>query len=304
MAESVSFRRRNELPGVEVCTLRDAGASWVRYSSDYEFFVPVTWQGRVWHRRREGASTPGQLVCARPGEVLAARQAVAGGVARTLTIDERVRQRYRSPRDGSLANLRLRSVIRRSFELRTRVHAVFAALCANGSLAALEELLEAFLESLLSELADGSEPLLRNPFETSVAEQIRNHLLEDPSETVDLDTLARLSGLSRFQVVRVFKRRYGLPPHCYQLQRRLGFARKRLREGLRPAQVAIEYGFVDQSHLTRHFKRLFGVTPAQYARAAREPVAEVLPFAEPPAPHQDRRELMRSVANGSPSSSL
>jgi AraC-like DNA-binding protein len=44
------------------------------------------------------------------------------------------------------------------------------------------------------------------------------------------------------------------------------FAQKSLREGLQPAHVAAEYGFVDQSHLTRHFKRLVGVTPAQYAR--------------------------------------
>jgi len=34
-----------------------------------------------------------------------------------------------------------------------------------------------------------------------------------------------------------------------------------------PAQVAADCGFADQSHFTRHFKRLTGVTPAQYARA-------------------------------------
>ena len=121
---------------------------------------------------------------------------------------------------------------------------------------------------------------------------------EDPNVTVDLDTLARASGLSRFQVVRVFKRRYGLPPHCYQLQRRLGLAKKRLRDGVRPAQVAMELGFVDQSHLTRQFKRLFGVTPAHYARAPYSSVADVLPFSAGGAQMTERRELTPSAKVG------
>jgi len=73
-------------------------------------------------------------------------------------------------------------------------------------------------------------------------------------------------GLSRFQALRAFKRHYGMPPHAYQLRVRVGLAQRSLRAGGQPAQVAAEYGFVDQSHLTRHFKRLVGVTPAQYQR--------------------------------------
>ena len=71
---------------------------------------------------------------------------------------------------------------------------------------------------------------------------------------------------SRFQALRAFKRRFGLAPHAYQLRVRLGLAQKSLREGMPPAHVAAELGFVDQSHFTRHFKQLVGVTPAKYAR--------------------------------------
>ncbi|NJM42377.1 MAG: AraC family transcriptional regulator [Anaerolineae bacterium] len=34
------------------------------------------------------------------------------------------------------------------------------------------------------------------------------------------------------------------------------------------AQVALDVGFVDQSHLNKHFKRIVGITPKQYAEAA------------------------------------
>jgi len=84
---------------------------------------------------------------------------------------------------------------------------------------------------------------------------------------VALETLARHAGLSRFQALRAFKQRYGLPPHAYQIALRIGHGRKLLREGVTPADVAARCGFADQSHFTRHFKRLHGVTPAQYSRA-------------------------------------
>lgn len=92
--------------------------------------------------------------------------------------------------------------------------------------------------------------------------------LHEEGLNIDLDTLARKVGLSRFQALRAFKRRYGLPPHAYQLAVRLGVARRMLSEGAAPVDVAMHCGFVDQSHFNRHFKRAFGVTPLQCARGA------------------------------------
>jgi len=82
-----------------------------------------------------------------------------------------------------------------------------------------------------------------------------------------LTTLAQEAGLSRYQVLRAFKRRYGLPPQSYRMRVRMAIAQRMLRDGAAPAFVAAELGFVDQSHLTRHFKRVLGVTPAVYARS-------------------------------------
>ena len=39
-----------------------------------------------------------------------------------------------------------------------------------------------------------------------------------------------------------------------------------LREGLPITQVAVEAGFYDQAHLTRHFKRIVGLPPARYVK--------------------------------------
>jgi len=55
-----------------------------------------------------------------------------------------------------------------------------------------------------------------------------------------------------------------MPPHAFQTQVRIARAKNLLREGHSISHVATMTGFVDQSHLTRHFKRLVKLTPGQY----------------------------------------
>jgi len=68
-------------------------------------------------------------------------------------------------------------------------------------------------------------------------------------------------------LVRAFRRELGISPHRYLTGRRIDAARRLLLAGQAPADVAAEVGFHDQSHLTRHFKRVLGVTPGSFAVA-------------------------------------
>ncbi|MDE2607433.1 MAG: helix-turn-helix transcriptional regulator [Burkholderiales bacterium] len=85
------------------------------------------------------------------------------------------------------------------------------------------------------------------------------------SESVSLDDLAQVAGVSRYGFAHAFRRATGLPPHRYQLAVRVGRARTLLGCGMRSTDVALAVGFTDQSHLIRHFQRAVGVTPARYA---------------------------------------
>lgn len=82
-----------------------------------------------------------------------------------------------------------------------------------------------------------------------------------------LAELAALSGVSRFQLLRGFARETGITPHAYLLQRRVRLARQLLIAGRALAVAAQEAGFADQSHMTRAFRRQFGITPARYLAA-------------------------------------
>jgi AraC-like DNA-binding protein len=104
--------------------------------------------------------------------------------------------------------------------------------------------------------------------EHRAVKRAREYLEALRSENVSLERLAQEAGLSPFHLCRVFRQSIGLPPHAYQsLIRaliRARFAKTLLAKGLPISQAAVEVGFFDQAHLTRQFKRIFGVTPGQY----------------------------------------
>lgn len=87
------------------------------------------------------------------------------------------------------------------------------------------------------------------------------------SRRMSLAEMASVSGLSRFHFLRAFSRAYGVSPCAYSVNRRLLEAQRRLSAGEPISMTALEVGFADQAHLTRHFLRTIGVTPGEYQRA-------------------------------------
>ena len=101
----------------------------------------------------------------------------------------------------------------------------------------------------------------------AVVEYIEEHLDGGPR----LEEMAAVARLSSYHFARQFKAAMGLPPHQYVIMRRVERCKQFLEAGteLSLAEVAAEVGFSDQSQLSRHFKRLVGVTPGQFRTPAR-----------------------------------
>jgi AraC-like DNA-binding protein len=90
------------------------------------------------------------------------------------------------------------------------------------------------------------------------------------TSVVRLSTLAELTGVSPFHLIRVFRASVGVPPYVYLAQLRMSHALSLLRQGRTLSQVAYLAGFSDQSHLTRQFKRAMGLPPGKYVRGLRQ----------------------------------
>ena len=103
-----------------------------------------------------------------------------------------------------------------------------------------------------------------------LAARIRAHI-HDAGTAADLtaDDLAAVAGCSRYAAYRAFHQTYGLAPSDYQRQLRVHAARRLLSRGVPPAAAAAEAGFADQAHLTRWFRRYYGITPGAYRNAVR-----------------------------------
>ncbi|WP_245973839.1 AraC family transcriptional regulator [Bosea caraganae] len=98
----------------------------------------------------------------------------------------------------------------------------------------------------------------------AAAERARQHLDANIDAIVASSELEAITGLDRFALARHFRASFGTSPYNYLVMRRLQRARRLLLQGVPLADAAFACGFADQSHLTRQFRRAYGVTPGRW----------------------------------------
>ncbi|MFD8885121.1 helix-turn-helix domain-containing protein [Streptomyces erythrochromogenes] len=159
--------------------------------------------------------------------------------------------------------------------LRERVHGLHLALGARELPAGAVERLEAesrlaFVRERLRRWLAGRAPTEYGAPAAGLAVRLRELLDARVAEGIGLkEASAELGHVHPTHLIRSFRAAYGLPPHAYLTGRRVELARRLLLAGMRPAEVATAAGFYDQAHLTRHFGRHVGTSPARFARSAR-----------------------------------
>jgi AraC-like DNA-binding protein len=120
------------------------------------------------------------------------------------------------------------------------------------------------LAQLILRYAENPPHLDKLGTEIQPVDRVRDYIEGHADREISLEELARVANLSPFYLNRSFSKTFGIPPHAYQIQMRILQAKRLLRKEHSIEQVAIETGFVSQSHFGSHFKRLVCVTPKQY----------------------------------------
>lgn len=95
------------------------------------------------------------------------------------------------------------------------------------------------------------------------------HIEANHRSPIPMRRLAEIAQVGVVRMITRFRQEVGVPPHRYVLNLRVRHAQTLLRRGVPPAIAALEAGFYDQSHLARHFKRVFGSTPGKHRREDR-----------------------------------
>ena len=144
------------------------------------------------------------------------------------------------------------------------IHALHKTLADPREALAAESTLALVTARLLEQLGGRSDDAVERS-DDGLAPDLRDLLDERRFQGITLADAGRILHATPAHLVRCFSRTFGIAPHRYLVARRIEAARWRLLEGEPVAQVAVGVGFYDQAHLTRHFKRHVGTTPAHYA---------------------------------------
>jgi AraC-like DNA-binding protein len=132
------------------------------------------------------------------------------------------------------------------------------------------ELDELFVDDFVSRLTGGllqHARLPQRPLGSIAWGQVkaaRDYLEAHVTRGVRSQELERITGLDRFALARHFRAAFATSPHRFLLMRRLQQAKAMIGAGEPIAEVAAATGFADQSHLTRHFKKAFGIAPGAW----------------------------------------
>ncbi|MHA6529352.1 AraC family ligand binding domain-containing protein [Paenibacillus sp. BAC0078] len=197
---------------------------------------------------------------------------------RCINIQPEVMREYVQEITGSNDLPRFTQPVLYQSELALSLHELHLMILESQSDFQKEELFMFLLEQLLREYTDTEPPCPTRELTAEIkiiCEYIESHY----ADSITLNQLSELAGISKYHLLRLFTKQKGISPYCYLETIRINHAKKLLEQGAPPIEVASQTGFSDQSHFTNFFKRLIGLTPKQYMRIFIQP-PELKPSAE------------------------
>ena len=265
---SISFWRHPDLPGVEFAQVRARTHTYPKHTHE-RFAVGVMRHGASYCM--DGADdaalvTVGRIALINPGQVHTCNP--PRGVRpsyQMFYLDAAWLNALASENDGPQGNVEFARLV---VDVPPARRLLAGIVPDEQAAPATEARLVAAFTRLMTRHAARPARSTKPGHETRRVELVREHLRAHLDRRVTLAELATLTGLSRYHLLRVFRRATGLPPHGWHLQQRVDAARTLLRQGRGIADTAAATGFTDQSHLTTTFRRYVGVTPGCYVRGS------------------------------------
>ena len=238
------------------------------WHEEYQFCLVENGMGDLTYRGRDYLTPPASLFIVHPGEVHSNRAFDRQGCSfRTIFLAPELVRNIASqiqPKEKGFpffpsTMIFDRNTIRQFFILHHSFEQPSSSL-------EREVLLQEFLVKLTTCFAENPITPTSLMVRQKEVRQAYDYLIANYTENVSLEKLAGMNNMSPFHFNRTFSKHVGMPPHAFQVQLRVSQAKRLLGKGLDIAQAASQSGFSDQSHLTRHFKRIIGITPGEYRR--------------------------------------
>jgi AraC-like DNA-binding protein len=271
--EWTKFYRVRDVGGVTALHARFVAHRYPRHAHEYAVLGLVESGVQSYAYRGSRHFTPaGRIFVVNPDEPHTGEAASSlGYVYRTLYLEEAFLARAVTELRGSPSpSTRIRGAVLEHPALATSLLQFHRALERSAATLEQESLLLSALALLLTHHATVPRVAPRLGREPRAVTAARDYINAHFDEDISLSQLARIARLSPWYLARMFEKAVGLPPHAYLDGVRIRRARVLLDSGESIAAAASSAGYADQSHLTRRFKRLLGITPGQYLRVRRQ----------------------------------
>lgn len=95
---------------------------------------------------------------------------------------------------------------------------------------------------------------------------VRNYIATNYELNVNLDMLSHIQFVSKFHLIRLFKKYYGLTPRQYLIDKRIERSKAHLAAGMTVTGTCFAVGFESLGSFSSLFKRKTGLSPAKYRK--------------------------------------
>jgi AraC-like DNA-binding protein len=257
--------------GVEYLEARFQGSAYHKHRHDtYAICLTTSGVQAFDYRGATEISMPGQVVVLHPDEPHDGRAATDAGFGYQILYIEPAlifeAVQALCGRTGGLPFVRAPVVISPKL-----TEAITSAFQSTREPLAIDGLVLQLAEGLVEADPSCGRASVSRSFDRAALERARQFLDAQKDRVVHSSELELVTGLSRYELARQFRKMCGTSPYRYLLMRRLHDARGQLAGPRGLAEIALDAGFADQAHFTRMFKAAYGLTPASYrALRARE----------------------------------
>lgn len=258
------FWRVEQGGGTELLDADFRTYSYARHVHDrYVFGVVTRGAEAFFYRGGRHVAVAGEIVVLNPDEVHDGTGAEMDGWAYRMSYIPL--EAFGQKEGGASDPPFFRQPVIRDAWLAKRYHSMHASMAeVSASRLYQDTLFLQVLDALERRHATRQQAEIMSYGESQAIKRVRDHLDVHFSENISVDHLADMVGLRPLYLIKTFHKSVGMPPHAYHIQRRILAAMADLRRGKPIAQAAVDCGFSDQSHLSRNFKKITGVTPGEF----------------------------------------
>jgi len=254
--------------GIEILQAWFAGDAYDNHRHD-TYAIGITDSGlqSYDYRGATQTSTPGSVMVLHPDELHNGRAGSTEGFGyRMLYVDPAlISDAVRSVSGRPSALPFARESVSNNPLLSSAVQIASLGALQNSESLASDEILLLLAKGLIAADSSCINPRHKYSIDYRAVDLAREYLNAQEPRVVHSAELEKVTGLSRYDLCRQFKKVLGTSPYRYSVNRRLDMARRLIQQGHPLIELAFATGFADQAHFSRLFKAAFGMPPKKYA---------------------------------------